>query len=458
MSRVRIVAAATLAFATLAGTTSGSAAAARQVVFQPTVRVLGEARAAPATTAQCEAGLQLACYSPRQLQAAYNLPAVYGRKITGRGETIVIVDAFGSPTITRDLTHFDTTYHLPAPPSFKVISPVGKVPAFVKTDNRKGWAAETTLDVEYAHAVAPGASILLVTIPTDEGDGSSAFSIVVKAEQYVINHKFGQVISQSFGAAEATFSSKAALAAQRSAFISAAAHHVTVLAAAGDDGATGQHGHGTLYAHRAVEWPATDPLVTGVGGTSLHLDAAGARTSPDTVWNDNADAAAQRFFGVAHQVVPLATGGGRSTVFARPSYQKSVSTVVGGVRGMPDIAMSGACDGAVNAYQSFPGTHAGWYPVCGSSESTPLFAGIVAMADQAAHHALGLINPTLYALAAAHAPGLVDVTQGSTTVSFTQSGANHTVIGTSAHAGYDLASGVGTVNAGALVFELAGKP
>ena len=117
--------------------------------------------------------------------------------------------------------------------------------------------------------------------------------------------------------------------------------------------------------------------------------------------------------------------------------------------------MSGACSGLVDTYQSFGGEPAGWYVVCGTSEATPLFAGIVALADQVAGHSLGLINPALYALSAEHAPGLVDVTQGNNTVSFTQNGTLYTVQGYSAGRGYDLASGVGTVNAALFVPELA---
>ena len=152
---------------------------------------------------------------------------------------------------------------------------------------------------------------------------------------------------------------------------------------------------------------------------------------------------------------PSAGGGGKSVIFSRPSYQDGVADVVGGQRGVPDIAMSAACSGLVDVYQSFGGEPAGWYQYCGTSEATPMFAGIVSLADQVAHHSLGLINPALYALSARHAPGLVDITQGNNTVSFTQNGTFYTVPGFSALRGYDLASGVGTVNAALFVPELA---
>jgi subtilase family serine protease len=272
----------------------------------------------------------------------------------------------------------------------------------------------------------------------------------------VIDHHLGGVISQSFGATENTFPSRASLNALRGAYTDAERHHVTVLAASGDNGATdvGLDGQ-TFYTFRATGWPASDPLVTGVGGTQLHLDANGNRLSPDTVWNDTYSAPAQEFILGDSGPSPLATGSGKSIFFARPTYQNPVRKVVGRVRGVPDISMSAACNGAVDVYQSFGGQPAGWYPTCGTSEATPLFAGIVALADQVAHHPLGPINPALYAMAAQHRPGLVDVTSGGNTVSFTQGGRSHTVHGFTAGPGYDLASGVGTVNAADFVPELA---
>jgi subtilase family serine protease len=195
--------------------------------------------------------------------------------------------------------------------------------------------------------------------------------------------------------------------------------------------------------------------VTGVGGTQLHLDSNGNLTSPATVWNDTFNASAQDFILGSSGPSPLAGGGGKSIFFSRPAYQNAVRDVVGGSRGVPDISMSAACNGAVDVYQSFAGEAAGWYPTCGTSEATPLFAGIVALADQVAGHPLGLINTALYTMAARHLPGLVDVTSGNTTVSFTQGGRSHTVHGFTAGPGYDLASGLGTVNAAEFVPELA---
>ena len=411
----------------------------------------------PPTTAECETAYQIACYEPGQIQTAYNLAPLFKHGVTGKGQTIVIVDSFGSPTIQHDLAVFDKTFGLPAPPSLKVIQPAGKVPAYDPTNSDMvGWAGETTLDVQYAHTMAPGANILLVETPVSETEGVTGFPQIVKAENYVVNHHLGSVISQSFGATEQTFPNKATLESLRSAFENAAAHHVTVTAATGDSGAADVGlDETTYYLHPVVGWPPSDPLVTAVGGTQLHLNAAGQKTSPDTVWNDTYNKATQEYiFGDAGPN-PLAGNGGKSIFFSRPWYQDGVKNVVGNSRGLPDISMSGACNGAVDTYNSYGGIPAGWYPTCGTSEATPIFSGVVALADQVAGHPLGLINPALYKLSAEHAPGIVDVTSGNTTVSFTQNGQTYTVQGASATKGYDLASGVGTINGAYFVPELA---
>ncbi len=409
----------------------------------------------PPTTATCEADYDVACYSPDQLQTAYDLRSLFAKGVDGAGQTIVIVDAYGSPTIGSDLTVFDAAFGIPAPPSLTVIQPAGPVAPYVENGNREGWAGETTLDVEYAHAMAPGAAILLVETPANEDEGTSGFPQIVEAETYVIDHHLGGVISQSFSATEESFPSAASLLGLRSAYVDAADQGVTVLAASGDSGAAdvGRNGH-TYYDFPVTSWPDSDPLVTGVGATQLHLSATGHRTSPDTVWNDTYDVATQKYITGKAGPSPLAGGGGLSVIFPRPSYQDGVQQVVGDQRGVPDISMSGACNGAVDVYQGFPG-QVGWFPTCGTSEATPLFAGIVSLADQVAGHPLGVINPALYELSAAGARGIVDVTSGNNTVTFTQRRVTTTVPGFPALPGYDLASGVGTVDAARFVPELA---
>jgi len=441
----------------MAGATAGSASALASVVVQPGVLHKLTSMTQPPTTAQCESAFEVACYEPGQIEQAYNLPALYAKGINGKGATIVIVDSFGSPTIQADLNAFDKTFGLPAPPSFKILQPAGKVPPFdPNNSDMVGWAGETSLDVEYAHTIAPGANIVLVETPVSETEGVTGFPQILKAEEYVINHHIGDVISQSLSATEETFPSKKTVQALRGAYVDAYLHRVTVLAASGDSGAADVGlDEQTYYTFPVTSWPDSDPLVTGVGGTQLHLDANGNHTSPDTAWNDTYSVATNEFiFGDAGPN-PLAGGGGKSIIFSRPYYQNGVKSVVGNSRGVPDISMSGACNGAVDVYESFPGVPGAWFPTCGTSEATPEFAGIVALASQVAGHPLGLINPALYRLSAAKAPGIVPVTSGNNTVSFTQNNQLYTVQGFNARAGYSLADGVGTVNGALFVPELA---
>jgi subtilase family serine protease len=423
------------------------------------IRLPSVATAAPPTTAQCEKAFHVACYLPGQLRTAYHLPPVYAKGITGKGETIAIVDSFGSPTIKADLATFDQQFGYPAPPKFSIIAPAGKIPKYDPANSdMTGWAGETTLDVEYAHALAPGASILLVETPVSETEGVTGFPQIVTAEKYVLAHHLASVISQSFSATEETFTSYAQLKPLRAAYIEAASQHVTVLTASGDAGATDYKLNGNdLYTRPVTSWPDSDPLVTAVGGTQLKEKGA-AYTS--VAWNDTYDNALNTFFYGSTQPVADASGGGKSEFFARPAYQNGVKAVTGAARGVPDISMSGACDGAVSTYSSYktvPASPAGWYLTCGTSEATPEFAAIVALADQVAGHPLGLINPALYALSGAHAPGLVDVTSGNNTVSFYQGtpAKLHKVTGFATRKGYDLVTGVGTVNAASFVYELA---
>jgi subtilase family serine protease len=454
-----LVAAAVATPAAHAAGVSGTAAATPAVVIKPGVHQLPQAKtlATPWTTALCESQLSIACYQPSQIRAAYNEAPLLGKGITGKGATIVIVDPFGSPTIKADLSTFDKQFGYPDPPSFKILTPVGKVPAWDPNNtDMTGWGGETTLDVEYAHTVAPGANIVLVETPVSETEGVTGFPEIVKAEKYVIDHHIGDVISQSFDATEETFTSYRQLAPLRAAYTDAYAHGVTVLAATGDDGATNAELDGsTLYTKPTTGWPSTDPLVTAVGGTQLKQGPGGTYSS--VVWNDTYDVPLQQAFTGTNGPNPFSTGGGKSEFFSRPWYQNGVAKVTGAARGVPDISLTAACDGAVTTYSTYPGDPAGWHLTCGTSEATPLFSGFVALADQVAHHRLGLINPALYALSAVRAPGLVDVTKGNNTVSFTQGSANtlYTVKGYSAKPGYDLVSGVGTINAAFFVPELA---
>jgi subtilase family serine protease len=430
-------------------------------VLRPGLIEMGSGVTGLPNTATCKADFGVSCLWPSQLQTAYNEGPLFSRGIKGKGETIVIVDAFGSPTIKSDLAVFDKQFNLPAPPSIKVIAPdTQKLPAWdPNSADMAGWGSETTLDVEYSHAIAPLANILLVETPVSETEGVQGFPQIVEAENYVVSHNLGAVISQSFGATEETFPQGLTTinaSNLRSAYIAAKNHHITVLASSGDAGASDVQADGVdYYTSPVTSWPASDPDVTAVGGTQIRQ--GGNHTYYSVAWNDTYNPNV-----VGPVAAPAASGGGLSVLFSRPSSQNGVQSVVGNQRGVPDISMSGACNGGVWVYWSFPetGTPAEWHLICGTSESSPEFAGIVALADEVAGHPLGLINSKLYALALAKAPGIVPVTRGNNTVTFTQGtpAVTTTVQGFNAQAPYSLVDGVGTVNAFDLVYELAGKP
>jgi subtilase family serine protease len=425
------------------------------VALEPGFIHASKAAVKPLTTAQCETAFGIACYRPAQIQRAYNLEPLFAHGTDGRGETIVIVDCYGSPTLRHDLAVFDKAFGLPAPPSLTTIEPGGPVAPYKPNSNRAGWAGETELDVEYSHVMAPAAKIVVVATPTVENEGATGFPAIIKAERYVIRHHIGGVISQSFGATEQTFANAGELRSLRSAYVDAYHHHITVLTASGDSGAADVDNAFNYYPFPVTSWPDSDPLITGVGGTQLHLDAQGNHTAPDSVWNDTFNVPTLKFIYGSPVPDALAGGGGKSVIFTRPSYQNGVAGIVGARRGVPDISMSGACNGGVDMYQSFGGQPAGWYVTCGTSEATPLMAGVVALADQVAGHPLGLLNPALYALSAAGAPGIVDVTSGNNSVAFPQGGKQVRIAGFPALPGYDLASGVGTIDAALFVPELA---
>lgn len=434
-----------LAFAVM----SGISVSAQTVRIHPQhIQVGGVHLSTPPTTSFCLANYGIHCYQPFQLAKAYNLGPLHSTGIDGRGVTIVIVDAFGSPTIQSDLHVFDQAFGLPDPPSLTILQPAGAVPPFDPTNNdMANWGVETTLDVEWAHVFAPGAAIVLVETPVSETEGVTGFPEIAQAENYVINHNIGDVISQSFGATEETFPSPLSIYELRSAYINAALHHISVLGGSGDTGATNYELNLVdLYPMRVNSWPSSDPLVTSVGGTQLTLDDQGKRLAPDMVWNDGYGAG----------------GGGVSAVFERPEFQNGVRSVVDWHRGTPDISLSASVDGAVVIYFSFlPVSEGGGFNlVGGTSEATPEFAGIVAMAAQLAHRRLGTLGDSLYELGGGGGRGgIVDITIGNNSFGpFTNGdGDTYTVVGYNAMRGYDLASGLGTIDAARFVPALAAK-
>jgi len=200
--------------------------------------------------ADCRTFINIPCYSPQEIQNAYGLASILNAGYTGVGETIIIIVSFGSPTIAQDLQIFDADYGLPDPPSFTVLAPLGTVPFDPTNSDQVGWAFETTLDVEWAHAIAPGANIVLLTSPVSETEGMQGMPEFLLLEQYALDHHLGKIISQSWGATENTLFTPAGQQVFEDFerfYQDAAQQNVTVLASAGDVGSDNPDINGTIY-------------------------------------------------------------------------------------------------------------------------------------------------------------------------------------------------------------------
>ena len=368
------------------------------------------------------------CYGPAQIRAAYDIP----RNLTGAGRTIVIIDVFKDPTIRGDVAAFDSIFKLPAV-SLHIICPDG-CPTFDPTSrDQVGWTDETSLDVEWAHAIAPGATIDLVQAQSDADDD------LLAAQQYVVDHNLGDVVSQSFGEGE-TCMEPSIRSAEHQAFATAEREGISVFAAAGDTGAA-QYGCVGYAFFQSAGIPASDPLVTAVGGTHLNANFSSGAYHSETVWNNSGE---NPDFG--------AGGGGFSTIYTRPSYQNAAHTG-SRFRGVPDvtynadvyggvIGVCSECNFGLQSFAVFGGTSAG----------TPQWAAIAALADQAAGHRLGLLNPALYAIAAGgnYHSAFHDITTGNNSWDVSL------FTGYSAGSGWDAASGLGSPNAARLISLLIG--
>ena len=390
---------------------------------------------APPSIAQCEAAFGSPCYGPGQLAHAYGADSARRLGLDGAGATIALVDLYGSPTIQADLKAFDRAYGLPD--AHLDVASYGAFTDDLSTPDELGWGQESTLDVEYAHAMAPKARLLLVQVAPDSTNAKLGTGNLAAAMSWAVKRYHIDAMSLSWGDMEANFTeatggntqdAQQLLSSLRGGLITAAQRHVSVLVASGDDGPTGPTLDGSgLYPFRTVSWPASDPLATAVGGTLMHLDSTGARVSLDSAWSRDG--------------IGAAGGGGLSAFFPAPRYQQPVASVVDGRRGSPDLALNSSCDSSVLTYTSFGwsvGDGPGWQSVCGTSEAAPLLSGLVADAAAKAGHPLGQINPALYTLSAkGRMNGVADVTDGCTD--------DFGVAGFCATAGYDLATGWGTV-------------
>lgn len=386
------------------------------------------------TQGYCVANFGLNCYGPSDIRSAYNVPS----SNTGAGQTIVIVDAFGSPTIQNDLQVFDHYYGLPDP-TLNIIYPGGKPAFHLHDSNQVGWASETSLDVEWSHAIAPAATIDLVVAATNYGN------VLNNAERYAIDHHLGNVMSMSFGSDEAAIKgggNNLQLQQAEAIYQQAKDAGITVLASAGDGGASDG------YPVANALFPASDPLVTAVGGTDLFTNSNGSYRS-ETAWNDSVPSLCP----YDCQYGPFgATGGAPSTLFSAPSYQRALSH--NSARTTADVGYNASVYTSILVYLGIYGANSpnnGFYFFGGTSEGAPQWAGIVALADAAAGKSLGFLNPTLYAIGAnssEYSTDFHDVTVGSN--GFNGPGFN-------AGTGYDLPTGLGTPNVANLISTLSGK-
>lgn len=391
----------------------------------------------PPTTQQCLAATGFACYGVDQIWAAYHMGPLLHQGLDGRGQTIIIFPQFDLPMLAHDMAVFSRAYGLP-PADIEVLNPGANGSPDLGNPFDTFGAVDNTAFIEWAHAMAPRAKLLI-------GEGVNIFdqSGKVQLERLFDAHRVDVVTYHNGDGEKAT--GRDAVDIGHESIEAAARHHIPVISEAGEIG--------RLSIINPTEgpdawWPGDDPLATSVGTTELTLDDAGHRTAPDRVWNDS-----------ARLPLPIAGGGGLSQFFARPGYQHAVKQVVGSQRGTPDVAIAGGCDGRLVSYtsystfdfyvsqQPFP---AGWQPFCGSAMSTSMFAGLIAIAQQAAGRDLGPLNPKLYKAADA----FTDVTIGNNAVPATAFLGNVADPGDVATPGYDLVSGLGTPDAARLVADL----
>jgi subtilase family serine protease len=415
----------------------------------------------------CQVGLSIGqCYDPYQMRTAYGVDKLIAAGFDGNGKTIVIIDAFQSPNIVSQLDTFDSYYGLtamnggPGTPTFTQVAPDGLTPFVPGDPNMTGWAEEISLDVLWAHAIAPGANITLVLAKSNQD------ADILSATKYAVDHRLGDVISQSFGEAE-TCVDPTLLVQEHQVFAEATAKGMTLVASSGDQGVLQPTCDGSSWI-KAASSPASDPLVTAVGGTELHaadycLIALGCdpaqNPGPGTwlsevVWNEGAPYGDfQDVFGVG----TLATGGGFSVLYKEPSYQKA--TLPGGKQlGVPDVAYNAAVLHGVLTYLDIPGLAAGWYRFGGTSAGSPQWSAITAIADQMAGHDLGFLNAAIYRAGKSPSYGATfhDITSGTnSSLEINADGVTYVDMpGYSAGPGWDATTGFGTPKTGSIVSYL----
>ena len=375
--------------APLAVTQSAPSAGAGAPSFTPDYIILGRLSGATITPAQnprsvnIPDGYQFAAtyYGAKDMQSAYGVASLLSGGYDGRGQTIAIIDAYGDPTIRQDLATFDKDFGLPR--ANLTVIPVG--PYEPSNGITYGWDAETALDVEAAHAMAPYAHINLVV-------AANSSNALFQAVKLVVDEKLGNVVTMSWGVGENTFGESGFSVAGLLNYPyvvyflqKGAAVGITFFAASGDNGAFG--GTTTLTSG----WPASSPFVTGVGGTTLFLTPNPGSTS---LYNSTSAYSGEAAWSVSPQYVGsqgVSSGGGYSAIFHAPYYQSGVANST--ARSSPDVAAD------ANPYTGLVVVLEGReYVIGGTSLASPMWAGMAADLNQYVGKSLGLLNPYLYSI------------------------------------------------------------
>jgi subtilase family serine protease len=371
-------------------------------------------------------------YTPQELQIAYNVAALYSGNTTGKGQTVAIVTSFYLASLQADFDRFSQEYHLPMA-HIDVLAPLGLKAADPSDPTSQSWLGLDVETAELVHTVAPDAHIVVVSSPVAETEGTVGLPEFLTLERYVVEHHIASVIVQPWGASEySLFDAAGAQETQRwDAFFQSATMNDNITFIAGSGG-TGGADYASATSPRTldrpvVEFPASDPWVLAVGGTSLSQSDANGKNQ-EVAWNRS--------------------GGGYSANFPEPVYQQylppQVQSQLAHRRGIPDVAATGADPNTgVRIYVGGK-----WTNSAGTGASAAIWGGAIALANQLAGHPLGFINPTLYKSgnSDAAASDFRDITDGNNCFNG---------IGYSARSGWDPVTGLGTPIADNLLVDLA---
>ncbi len=326
-------------------------------------------------------------YTPNQIKSAYGIPSTYD----GAGQTVAVIDAFASPTILQDVNQWSINRGLPTMNRSQLIEVVPPG-IYNKPENPRfdpqGWYGEETLDIEAVHGMAPAAKIVYVGAPNNRRDLDGALN-------HVVDRGLAQIVTNSYGFRTELLPPGFILPFEHT-LIQAAIEGIGVYFASGDDG-----DESSVFGFATVNWPPASPWVTAVGGTSLGIGANNDRVL-ETGWGTSTYNCDKTSLACARAGWLYGSGGGVSRIFAEPSYQAKAGLNLSG-RGVPDVGALGDPQTGliIGQTQRFPeGSHYDEYRIGGTSLSSPIFAGIMALVDQAAGHPHGFANPLFYKNAA----------------------------------------------------------